>query len=99
MCVCDYVDRVESILLISILPYYFLEMASYLHSIDVYGHLISNSYSNSDGDEKVQALSALDFTMTHNYGSSDIAEDTAQYVYTSYLLFENWLATFISFCW
>ena len=55
-------------------------MSSYLRSVDVYGHLISNSYANSDGDQTVQALPALDFTMTHNYGSSDIAGDTAQYV-------------------
>lgn len=57
-----------------------LEMSSYLHSVDVYGHLISTSYANSDGDKAVQASSALDFTMTHNYGSSDIAGTTAQYV-------------------
>ena len=77
-------------------PLSFLEMASYLHSIDVYSHLISNSYSNSDGDEKVQALTALDFTMTHNYGSSDIAEDTAQYVYTSFFVLLTKLTTCFS---
>ena len=58
----------------------FIEMSSYLRSIDVYDHPISTSFSNSDGDQAVQASSALDFTMTHNYGSSDIAGITAQYV-------------------
>ena len=55
-------------------------MASYVHSVDVYNHLISTSYANSDGDVNVQGSSALNFTMTHNYGSSDIAGFTAQYV-------------------
>lgn len=55
-------------------------MSSYLHSVDVYNHLISNSYANSDGDKAVQASSALKFTMTHNYGASDIAGVTVQYV-------------------
>ncbi len=55
-------------------------MSSYLSSIDVYSHPISTSYANSDGDSKVQALPGMDFTMTHNYGSQDIAAETAQYV-------------------
>lgn len=55
-------------------------MSTYLRSIDVYDHLISTSYANSDGDKAVQASAALDFTMTHNYGSNDIAGMTAQYV-------------------
>lgn len=55
-------------------------MTSFVHSVDVYNHLISTSYANSDGDKNVQALSALNFTMTHNYGSSDIATMAAQYV-------------------
>ena len=55
-------------------------MALYLHEVDVYGHMISTSFANSDGDARVQALSNLDFTMTHNYGSTDIAQGPAQYV-------------------
>ena len=55
-------------------------MSFYLRSIDVYDHPISTSFSNSDGDQAIQASTALDFTMTHNYGSSDIAAITAQYV-------------------
>ena len=56
------------------------EMSSYLRSLDVCNHLISTSFSNSNGDQTVQGLAALNFTMTHNYGSSDIAAATAQYV-------------------
>ena len=56
------------------------EMSSYLRSLDVYNHPISTSYSNSDGDQAVQASTALNFTMTHNYGSSDIATMATQYV-------------------
>ena len=59
-----------------------LEMSAYVQSLDVYDHMISTSYSNSDGDSNVQASSALDFTMTHNYNSRDIAQETAQYVST-----------------
>ena len=58
----------------------FTEMSSYLRSLDVYNHPISTSYSSSDGDPTVQALPALNFTMTHNYGSSDIATMATQYV-------------------
>lgn len=55
-------------------------MATYLRSIDRYEHPISTSFSHSDGDPTILASSALDFTMTHSYGASDIAADTAQYV-------------------
>ena len=56
------------------------EMSSYLRSLDVYDHPISTSFSHPDGDQTVQALMALNFTMTHNYGSSDIATIATQYV-------------------
>lgn len=55
-------------------------MAAYIRSLDVNQHLISTSYSNPNGDPVVQGLDALSFTMTHNYGSFDIAAGTAQYV-------------------
>ena len=59
---------------------HYVEMSSYLRSVDVYNHPISTSYSSSDGDQAMQALSALNFTMTHNYGSSDIATMATQFV-------------------
>ena len=61
-------------------------MSDYLRSIDVYDHLISTSFANSDGDKAIQASPALDFTMTHNYGSDDIAGSTAQYVRLLHIL-------------
>ena len=60
-------------------------MSSYMTPIDVNKHLISTSFSNPDGDANVQALSAIDFTMTHNYGSMDIAFSTGQYVSKYYV--------------
>ena len=59
-------------------------MSSYLRSLDVYNHPISTSFSDSNGDQAVQASTALNFTMTHNYGSSDIATMAAQYVRIQY---------------
>lgn len=72
---------------------HYVEMSSYLRSVDVYNHPVSTSFSSSDGDQAVQALSALNFTMTHNYGSSDIATMATQFVRKYYnnlfLLFLN----------
>ncbi|KAL5516111.1 hypothetical protein EMCRGX_G001382 [Ephydatia muelleri] len=65
------------------------EMAAYVRLLDVNQHLISTSYSNSYGDSVVQGLDALSFTMTHNYGSLDIAADTAQYPYKKLLLYKK----------
>lgn len=65
------------------------EMSSYMKQIDVNKHLISTSFSNPDGDANVQALSAIDFTMTHNYGSMDIAFSTGQYAYDKQLKYQK----------
>ncbi|CAI7995235.1 Mannan endo-1,4-beta-mannosidase A, partial [Geodia barretti] len=65
------------------------EMSSYLRSLDVCNHLISTSFSNSNGDQTVQGLAALNFTMTHNYGSSDIAAATAQYASKKQMMYKK----------
>jgi hypothetical protein len=65
------------------------EMSSFLRSLDVYDHPISTSFSNSDGDETVQASTALDFTMTHNYGATDIAGTTAQYSVKKQMMYKK----------
>jgi hypothetical protein len=65
------------------------EMSSYLRSLDVYNHPISTSYSNSDGDQAVQASTALNFTMTHNYGSSDIATMATQYTSKKQIMYKK----------
>jgi hypothetical protein len=65
------------------------EMSDYLRSIDVYDHLISTSFANSDGDKAIQASPALDFTMTHNYGSDDIAGSTAQYAHEKVAMYKK----------
>jgi hypothetical protein len=55
------------------------EMTDWVHSYDINRHLISTSFSNSDGDSNVQGLTSLDFTMTHNYNEPDIATTTAMF--------------------
>jgi hypothetical protein len=55
-------------------------MTDWVHSYDINRHLISTSFSNSDGDSNVQGLTSLDFTMTHNYNEPDIATTTAMFV-------------------
>ena len=55
-------------------------MTEWVHSYDIYHHLISTSFANSDGDSNVQGLTSLDFTMTHNYNEADIATTTAMFV-------------------
>ena len=62
-------------------------MSSYLKGIDVNNHLVSTSFSHSDGDPNVQKLAEIDFTMTHNYGATDIVAQTAQYVSTVMLMY------------
>lgn len=57
-----------------------VEMSMYFRGIDVNGHLITTSFSHSEGDDNVHKLPDIDFTMTHNYGSTDIFEQTSQYV-------------------
>jgi hypothetical protein len=65
------------------------EMSSYLRSLDVYNHPISTSFSDSNGDQAVQASTALNFTMTHNYGSSDIATMAAQYTSKKQIMYKK----------
>lgn len=62
------------------LGYTHTEMSLYLRSLDGYDHPISTSFSHPDGDQAVQALTALNFTMTHNYGCNDIATMATEYV-------------------
>lgn len=61
-------------------------MAQYVRSIDVNEHMMTTSFSRSDGDDNVYQLPDIDFTMTHNYGSSDIFGQTSKYVCKSYTL-------------
>ncbi|MEK6796452.1 MAG: DUF5060 domain-containing protein [Spirochaetota bacterium] len=49
------------------------EMAGYLKSIDPYMHLVSTSTGNTEGDEALDSLPGMDFTVSHNYGAGDAA--------------------------
>ncbi len=49
------------------------EMAKYLRSIDPWGHLITTSFAGTGGDDAVNALDTIEYTMAHNYNSPDMA--------------------------
>ena len=52
-------------------------MAAYLRELDPYGHLVSTSFFNLDGDEAIWNTPGLDLTQSHLYGSLDLAEHCA----------------------
>ena len=45
------------------------EMASYLKSIDPYGHIVTTSYAHDDEDPLVWSSSEMDITQTHFYNN------------------------------
>jgi hypothetical protein len=61
------------------------EMACYLKSIDVYGHLVSTSTSGAGGMPGLWTLPDIDFTQSHFY-TDDVAERFAKdwYAYRRY---------------
>lgn len=54
-------------------------MAGYLRSIDPYEHLITTSFSRSEGDPAIDALPELDYVQTHRYGGTDPVRSLAGY--------------------
>ncbi len=52
-----------------------IEMAEYIHSIDVHGHLVSSSSTRSYPEKIIDAFksSAMDFVMYHSYNNLNIA--------------------------
>lgn len=52
-------------------------MARFLRELDPYDHLITTSFSRSDGDPEIDRLPELDFVQTHHYGSPDLAATLA----------------------
>jgi hypothetical protein len=55
------------------------EMARYLREQDPYDHLITTSYANTAGDDRMWALEEMDFTQSHQYGARDIAESVRKH--------------------
>jgi len=55
------------------------EMGQYLRARDPWGHLITTSFANTDGDPVVDALPELDYVQSHSYGSHDMAATISTY--------------------
>jgi hypothetical protein len=49
------------------------KMARYLHGLDPYHHLVTTSFSHSEGVPSIDGLPELDFVQTHTYGARDLA--------------------------
>lgn len=54
------------------------DMSDYLRGIDPWKHLQTTSFAGSDGKPEIDRLSQMDYVMTHNYGSRDIAANLTQ---------------------
>lgn len=50
-----------------------VEMAHVLRTLDPYRHLVTTSFSNSDGHEEIWKLKELDFVQSHCYMATDMA--------------------------